>query len=386
MKKSLEEAERCQRNALDAQRKSEGLVEEATRIRRRVEHENRTFSERIDKLSQDLQSSRATVDTMVAHAREQDRATKERDRNYRHIIKEMKHQFRRQENAVSFGLYQKAVSEAKHATGESSQHKAVAERLKAKVAHLEKTLQVSQRGTVKLSVPQHPPQSTPRDHRNVFKIDPTSFLDQPPSQAGMPFAGDGISNQPTSAQTNLKPACAHTGRSSSPISQTQVPGTQSARQPRSVRSTSEISQPPILISALKPALKSTTLPTTPFANDVNPKSVAFETETSSPASPNMSAHSPHRHLDNVPRLGQSKTPYRLEFSKVSPDFESNRSRIRISMVRQAGGRKTMQSKLREMRSPRLNNNGLAKVGAQVFQKRLGEVKVRVRPGPFRENN
>jgi hypothetical protein len=382
MKKSLEQAQRCHRNALDAQRKSEGLVEEAARIRRRVEHENRTFSERIEELSRDLHASRATVDTMLAHAREQDRATKERDRNYKHIIKEMKDQFRRQENAVSFGLYQKAVSQAKHAAVESSQHKADVERLKAKVADLEQTLQGSQRGTetsaykeaVNARVPQHRPQSTPKEHCNVLQSDPTPFRDEPPSQqkaqkavAGIRFASDGISDHPTSAQTSLKTASARTG------------------EPQSTRGTSGVSQPPIPISALKPALKSTTLPTTPSANDVNPKSVAFETETPSPVSRNMAAHSPNRHLDNLPRLGQSKTPYRLEFSKVSPDFENNRSRIRISMVRQAGGRKTMQSKLREMRSPRLNS-GLAKVGPQGGQKRLEAMKIRVRPSPLRENN
>jgi hypothetical protein len=355
MTEALAESHRQRRIAVDAKGKSEGLLINATHRRRHLERENLALMEQIKYLSEELITSRAQMEELLQSAQlEQHAAWEERERKYKLIIREMKEHIRKKENVVPVSLYRTAVAEAKQHAGESKIHKQITASLQVKVAELERAMEaknlgieqnVTQTIAEKQKENQPPPPPSKRSHVTFVEKQQGPYLETvrvptEPSPAVATVHNKASAMKPAS---EVRPALKNANGN---VSSATVPAKLTT----------------------KPALKNANIPAKDAKTPTTPSNNASRT-------PRL----PKQHT--TPPAAGSKTPSRLEFTCSPVKGSEGRSRIRVSMVRAAGGRIGLQKKLREMRSPILIKKCNTEVGLENYHKKIEQMHIRPRPRP-----
>lgn len=380
MTEDVIESARLRQNAEDAQRKCEGLLIDATRGRRLLERENLALMEEIKHLTEKLSATRAQMEELLHSAQlEQRAAWEERERKYKHIISDMKEHIRKQENVVPVSLYRTAVAEAKQHAVVSKNHKDMAASWKNKVVELQQVIRA--RNFAEIGAAQIwdtaemncSPPSLLRSKRNHV----TFAVDEYRPNLPLPIEASHASS--SHGAVSATPAVANRSPVEPPASQSLTMKPFTAKM--NGTAASSMTATPVKTPRMKPTGSSATT-TRAFENGKIPTQMALSLNLTTPFS-NASRTPVVLPLRHTTPAG-SKTPSRLEFT-CSPVLEGglDRSRIRASMVRAAGGRMGMQKKLREMRSP-LPKQLSSEVGLEKYQKKLEQMQIR--PRPLKEKN
>lgn len=345
MTKALAIADHEKRSAKDARRKSEGLLVEATRARCRLERETAALMEQIKYLSAELHDSREQLEELWQAAQRDERAAwEEREFKYKRIIREMKEQIRKQVNAVPVGLYRTAVAEAKQHAVECQSYRAAAASLEIQVERLERAMHAQKNG---------------RPTKQTNEVNKLSFVGDHPSTLTAPKMSN-LSKIMSQVATE-KPAIK--------LSNTTLDHLHAASPATKV----DTAAASTIASVKKPAAKIVNC-NVPVESD---EAMSLHPKTPSnnePRTPRLPRRCP------TPPAAGSKTPSRLEYTWTPATLGSEgRSRIRVSMVRAAGGRMGLQKRLREMRSPTPSRQRNTAAGLQKYQKKLEQMNIRSRP-------
>jgi hypothetical protein len=384
MTEDVVESTRLRRIAEDAQRKSEGLLIQATCERRRLEGENFALMEQIKHLSEELCASRAQMEELLHSAQQEQRAAwDERERKYKHIIREMKEHIRKQENVVPVNLYRTAVVEAKQHAKESKNHEELAASLKFKVVELEKVIQAhkfaeneaAQRNNTFERKNQSP--SMPKRNHVTFVVEKHQ-----PSLSLAAEADHTVASLSHGAVSSVLavPIKSPVMRPAS-VAPTMKPSPTSMNDTVECFITAARAKSPMMKTG---SVARTTTPSLENGNSTSKGGLSLNPTTPSNHAPPRTPNLLHKRRTTPPAAG-SKTPSRLEFA-CSPVVHgvNDHFRIRVSMVRAAGGRMGMQKKLREMRSPIPYKQLSKDLGLEKYQKKLEQMHIR--PRPLQEKN
>ena len=158
----------------------------------------------IQNLSEELSTVRNQLLEIDSSGQVQQRMEyEERERKYKHIIREMKEQLRTRENVVPVGLYRSAVAEAKQRAAECHSHKEVATSLAMKIAKLEK--QLVMRGEREAVPTPSPTPQMPHLSSAVAPPPPTNVVVDENRQQSQPGTAPVVSpTQKTQSQTIKK--------------------------------------------------------------------------------------------------------------------------------------------------------------------------------------
>jgi len=279
---------------------------------------------KIQSLSEELSDARTQLEELYSAGQMQQRTEyEERERNYKHIIDEMKEQLKR-EHGVPLEHYQSAVAEARQRAAECQTYQHSVSALAVKVASLEQKLRDEVANKKDFSVP------------------------APAAPRALTFASQ------VTGEVNLAPP-----PPPPPSHSTNVLVSKRAKNQPQLHS--------ILLA--KPSEK-TELQTKMVRIQSPPKSASvalheFHTPRDSSTSPAAD--------DNEHYIPDPKAPTPRKAQPSTTPKSADRCKLRSSAVRAAGGRMALQKKLREMRSPK---------PVEHYQRKLEQMGIR--PLPLRE--
>ena len=379
MKKVNEESDRMIKNAIQAKCKSENLLIKATQEQRRIMYENQVLLEQIQKLTEQLSTSKQEMESYA------EMANIERVNKYKRTIEELKEQLRQQQrqqqqssikNAVPMNLYRSVVGEAKQYANEVQQQRMTIHTLENHIIRLEQ---------------ERPPQPTSMNRAMSHQFSYPSIFHDAPSVVSTKHADaariahqnhinrqEHRSTVPTKQQprpkTPLPKAKFPTYRQQHNVSPTmeRSPRQQSSHQHQ--QQLLQRQQQQLLKSALKKnapeRIQSLPIESSKSANGHNTKVVhfgTFDTTTSIKFETTATPLSSSRRSE----VSAGPTPSRLDYyvptntpnapttdSKggamaVTPNtggsHRMTRSQLRLSAVRAHGGRMGLQEKLRQVR-------------------------------------
>jgi hypothetical protein len=223
----------------------------------------------------------------------------ERERKYKRIIQEMKEQLRQQDSVVPIGLYQAAVDQAKKNASSCKRHQDEAVRLLSRITELERQ-----------NDNWHDRAVAPRRLSNPsveIKASSSGQLAQPlPHDSPAPETHNKLlirTNDKLASRAVEKPEPEPTFLHAKRVAFAEIKG---------------------------------------YSSNLRPKAVTVAIQT------------PKRKNANLLQKHEVKTPLRMEatFTPIAaPGSNEERSKIRMTIVRNAGGRKSLQKRLQQLRSP-----------------------------------
>jgi hypothetical protein len=282
-----------------ARRRVEAHLEETVQSSRRLEWDNLQLTRELQHLSDELTASRAYTDEFMTSARaNQQKAWEKQEAVYKKAIRGLKQQLRTEEAVVSMELYKSAVEEGKTKVSECESYQEKVSRLNLKVAQLEWKLQGWQ---------------TKPDKENS-------------SASILPSSKTVIASKKASTKADKENSSAVNLPSSKTVIASKKASNEKTTELQSWQTKADKENSSTLVIASKKASKEET------------------TENKAP-------------LKNTKRERRN-----VAFTCVPTLADKNEGRKRITMVRAAGGRKGLQKKLNQARSPRAK---LAQVHANI---------------------
>jgi hypothetical protein len=281
------------------QQKSEARLKEYAHSTCRLERDNLDLTKQIQHLSDELTVSRSYAEELMESAQDKNQKDwEERETMYKKVIRTLKKQVRTEEAMVSIGLYRTAVVEAKNKTAQCEQHEQEVKNLSSKVIQLEIQLEDrhARSGTDKTLNIKASPVKVSSNKENSFRL---ANVNVPPVKRALRMISPDVTKQ---------------------VAPPPPPAPKTPRRNVAFASSSKINAPPPQRAVPKISL-------------------VARTQVAPPPPP----------APKTPKTRRRNVSF--DFSPIAPK-SADRSQLRVSMVRAAGGRKALQEKLHQMRSPR----------------------------------